>query len=164
MSAGLGTAEQPLLQLAQQGTSSTGDFPKDAPAPFLRLALVLLALGQYSRRNAGLPPGSVPNQPQARPELVSLLRAALQQQLTPSICKQMLQRLAPTALMCLDAPGLSEDTRVLLMRDTGDLCMLPVGGGLWAVSVMCDTYDLQPAHALGELRQGRSVYLPRGGK
>lgn len=88
---GVKSKDLPVTRVALQANGPEGT----APSPFLRMHLVLLAIGQHSQQSAALPAGSVPNQPQVRPQAVRALRAALQQKLTPSCCDQLLQRLAP---------------------------------------------------------------------
>jgi hypothetical protein len=115
----------------------------------MRLALVLLAVAQHSRRVAASPTSPAPS---GSPEDVAALRAALQRQLTPSCCAQLLQRLAPVVWVVL---SVHPTPATLLGLPEGDLCMAAVVEGMMALTPMCCMFgpDEQPAHALGECWQ-----------
>jgi hypothetical protein len=151
--------DTPIIALAKQGRGSDGT----APAPYLRLTLILLAAAQYFRLAAALPAGSVPNQPKGSRAANAALRAAVQQQLTPSCASQLLQRLAPNLWEVVGRRKLSPGRRVLGAQDGGVVCTISIEAGLWSVEQVCrdDTSDpmtlatahlgdAETVHALGE--------------
>jgi hypothetical protein len=154
--------DSPLGQAARQGAGLYGT----TPAPFLRANLVLLALGQYFMRVATLPPGTVLNQPKGSPQAVKALRAALRQQLTPSCCAQLLQRVAPGLWAVVTTEALPPDMHAAIIRDEGIMCTNNIALTLRAVGGMCLGYDPDrpPFHALGELHHQQCVnWTPPGG-
>lgn len=133
-------------RVARQGTSTDGS----APSPLPRLNLLLLAIAQHWRRAAALPPDSVPNQPAATsPQVAAALRTALKQQLTPSCCSQLVQRVAPDYWALTKRCPLPARGRLLATEDRGDMCHDGVVRTLQAVSDMCSALT-QPCPALGE--------------
>jgi hypothetical protein len=103
----------------------------------------MLAIGQYFKRAATLPPGSVRNQPQGSPQAVQAVQRALQQQLTPSCCAQLLQRLAPSCWLVLTTQQLSPGDREIAIygsSDADNLCASKVAASMWAISDMCRGY------------------------
>jgi hypothetical protein len=137
--------EVPHSGVAQQGTSTDGS----APSPFLRLGLLLLAVAQHWRRAADLPPDSVPNQPPASPQVAAALRAALKQQLTPTCCAQVLQRLAPSYWAVATRFPLRTDGRIMATEEMNDACYGTVARSLAVVGDMCCALTA-PCAALGE--------------
>jgi hypothetical protein len=124
------------------------------PAPFLRVMLVLLAIGQYFMRAATLPPRSVLNQPKGSPRDAKALRVALKQQLTPSCCAQLLQRVAPGLWAVMTTQALSPDNHTAIIQDEGDMCITGVTLTLGAIGGMCRgcTPSMESFYALGELQ------------
>jgi hypothetical protein len=144
-SSGLDRKEGPLQKLGQQeqsaGTTTT--------TPFLRLALVVLAAGQYWRRAAALPPGSVKNQPNCSRVEAATLRRAMKQQLTPSCCSQLLQRAVPWYWQASTRYALEKQYQELLACDNDDACSEQIVDSLLLIGRMCQTYA-PPAEAVGE--------------
>jgi hypothetical protein len=85
------------------------------------MCLVLLAVAQHFHRAAAEPPGTVPNQPLGSADEVAALHAALQQQLTPTCCSKLLQRLAPALLTCARRP-LPQPRRQCVTLTRDDQC------------------------------------------
>jgi hypothetical protein len=119
--------------------------------PFLRLSLVLLAAGQYWRRAAALPPRSVPNQPSSSPVEAAGLRRALKQQLTPSCCAQLLQRVVPWYWQASTRHALQSPYQELFNCDRDDMCSGQIVDSLMMVGRMFQTCA-SPVDAVGELR------------
>jgi hypothetical protein len=134
--------------VAQQGTGSDGT----NPAPFLRLSLLLLAMAQHWRRAAALPPGSVPNQPKGSSRDIAALKQAIQQQVTPSCCSQMLQQLAPSYWVTTECEIPPQQLRRVMTGDADDLVSGEVDRALMAVQHMCmvPASAARPAYAIGE--------------
>lgn len=151
----------PVVRVAAQGTSPHGT----APETFLRLSLVLLAINQYHKRTAALPRRALLNQARASKEAVQELRHAIKQQLTPSCCTQLLQRLVPGLWAVVTTHALSPQGRVLVLHDQEPLCTAAqeainargahtIGPGergwaLWTMFRACSVSGLC-YHALGE--------------
>jgi hypothetical protein len=142
--------DMPLTRVAVQGTGPDGK----APPPFLRMCLILLAAGQLFRRSATLPPGSVYTQARGPRHQVAALRTALQQQLTPSCCAQLLQRLAPGFWVVATTTTLLPDARKVAGHDMDNLCIIATSEGMRAVGGLCCVYDAfhTPAYGIGEYR------------
>jgi hypothetical protein len=137
--------ELPVARAARQGTGADGT----ALTPFLRMNMVLLAMWQYIRRAAARAPSSVPNHFQGSRAAAKALRRALKQQLTPSCCSQVLQRLAPAVVEVMPA---LQTVLAALMRD--ELCSVSVSDTLRVLDFMCSAsaFHAQPFQALGKLQ------------
>jgi len=140
---GVDRDQRPLLLLGVQGC--TDDHL--VSTPFLRLSLVLLAIGQHWRRSAALPAHSVHNQPCGDPLARSALATAVQQQLTPSCCSQLLQRVVPTYWVAVK--GKDVRYKKLLTFDLGDMCAQQAEIGLELVAGVAEKCP-PPVDALGE--------------
>jgi hypothetical protein len=145
---GKDAAGLPLACEAQRSAGPDGT----TPPPFLRVNLVLLAIGQYFKRAATQPPRCVRNQPQGSPQAVRAVQRALRQQLTPSCCAQLLQRLAPSCWLVLTTQQLSPEERMIAIYASDDLCASTVAVSMRAVAGMCRGYVpwQQPVYGLGE--------------
>jgi hypothetical protein len=141
-------ASSPAACVAQQGTGSDGT----TPAPVLRMSLLLLAMAQHWRRAAALPPGSVPNQPQGSPRDIAALQRAIQQQVTPSCCSQMVQQLAPSYWVVTQCEIPDQGLRRAIIGGGDDLCTRELDRALLAVRQMSygPANPERPCYAMGE--------------
>jgi hypothetical protein len=146
--AGMDFYSSPLGCVGQQGTGSDGT----TPAPFLRLSLLLLAMAQHWRHAAALPPGSVRNSPIGSPRDIAALQRAVQQQVTPSCCSQMLVQHAPSYYVVVNADVLPGGLRMIMTGDMDDLCTVSLDQALIAVGSMCSVWTpaQRPCYAMGE--------------
>jgi hypothetical protein len=137
-----------MIALGQQGRGSDGT----TPAPYLRLTLLQLATAQHFRRSAALPPGSVPNQPKGSRAAIAALRAAVQQQLTPSCASQLLQRLAPSFWEVVGRRPVSAGWRKRATQERKDLCAFTINEWLRFIEKMCreDKSNVNTEYAVGE--------------
>jgi hypothetical protein len=141
-------ARQTPLVVGLQGTGRD----HAAPAPFITLLLLWLAIAQYWKRAATLPPGSMPLQPRSSSQAVAALRAALQQQLSPSCCFQILKRLAPAYWAMVNAGQVPPPHHQLATLSQKDECGAHMGTWLGGVRDMASLYQPggPPCWALGE--------------
>jgi hypothetical protein len=136
------------LAVGLQGTGSDGT----TPSPFMRLMLLWMAIGHHWRRAAALPPGSVFLKVSGNPREVSALRAALRQQLTPSCCTQLVQRVAPAYWAVVTAEQVPKTFHeVVTLSALGDSGQ-NIPTWLRSLGHMADMYGLEekPCWALGE--------------
>jgi hypothetical protein len=134
------------LQVGLQGIGSDGT----APAPFLRLMLLYLAICQHWRQSVALPTGSVRNQPRDAKQAAAV-RAALQQLLTPSCCSEMVQRVAPAYWAVAITQKFPKDFLILTVPMREDLGAANISQWLRGVSAMAEMYQRgPPCWALGE--------------
>jgi hypothetical protein len=139
----------PLALIARQGLGGTGT---TVPSPLQRCTLLLLAVDQYNRHTAALLPNSAPNRHNCNRQAMSALRAAVQQQVTPSCCSQVLQRSAPAWWAARAANGLPRHIQSDTMDQIEIICNAGMSTGLDSVEGMCGLYvpSQEPFHALGE--------------
>jgi hypothetical protein len=140
----------PLLLVAQH-SGNEGD---TAHIPFLRLMLLWLAICQHWRRSAALTPGSMPNRPRATSEAVAALRAALQQQLTPSCAAQLVQRVAPAYWAVVTEQTVPKQYHSIITQMGEDLGLQSIFFRLYTLGAMVDLYDTKdgrPCWTLGEV-------------
>jgi hypothetical protein len=114
--------------------------------------MLLLAIDQHSRRTAALLPNSAPNRHNCNRQALAALRAAVQQQVTPSCASQLLQRLAPAWWATRTASGLPQHYQRNTVDQIKHICEAGMSNVLDGVKRMCDLYvpTKEPFHALGE--------------
>jgi hypothetical protein len=138
------------------GLHGTGS-DQTAPAPFLRLMLLWLAISQHWKRASTLPPGSLPLQPRTSSQARrTALCAAVQQQLTPSCCFQLLKRLAPAYWAVVTAQQVPPPLQQLVTLSSKDDCGAHMGAWLQDVGAIAIFYDAggPPCGALGKEAHG----------
>jgi hypothetical protein len=141
-------SEQPLGLLARQRLSPD----PTSPRPYQRLNLLLLAFDQHFRRAAAKLQPAAANSRRRTPRTITALRAALQHQITPSCCTQLLQDLAPAYWAAHVAQGMPKCLQGMSPEELEELCSDGVHLGLKNVTGACSLYapGQQPFDALGE--------------
>jgi hypothetical protein len=150
---------QTPLKVGLQGTGSDGT----TPAPFLRLTLLLLAIGQHWRRSAALASGSSPLTPGGSPEAVAALRAALQQQLTPSCAAQLVQRVAPAYWFVVTGDKVVREHSAIATQSGEDLGKGNIDKRLWDLMQMLDMYEAGNTRSCWTLGEPGAAASGRGG-
>jgi hypothetical protein len=115
--------------------------------------LLWLAISQHWKRASTLPPSALPLQPQgATQAMLATLRVALQQQLTPSCCFQLLKELAPAYLAMVNAGQVPRCSHALATLSQKDDCGADMGPWLQGVGDMASQCQPggPPCWALGE--------------